>query len=74
MNVTPRAVWSHDVKGYGPEPGGTFIEGQQSLDLSLNLDYLSTYKASVSYTQYLGGKYTTRSDRDFASLSVGMQF
>jgi len=74
VNVTPRAVWSHDVKGYGPEPGGTFIEGQQSLDLSLNLDYLSTYKASVSYTQYLGGKYTTRSDRDFASLSVGMQF
>ncbi|MEH6344786.1 MAG: DUF1302 domain-containing protein [Bermanella sp.] len=74
VNLTPRAVWSHDVKGYGPETSGAFIEGQQSLDLSLHLDYLSTYKASVSYTQYMGGDYTTRSDRDFASISVGMQF
>ena len=74
VNLTPRAVWSHDVKGYSPETSGATIEGQQSLDLSLHLDYLSTYKASVSYTQYMGGDYTTRSDRDFASISVGMQF
>ncbi len=66
--------WSHDVKGYAPQPGGAFQEGQQSLGLSVAADYLSMYNAAIAYTQYMGGDYSTVSDRDFASISMGVQF
>ncbi len=44
------------------------------MDISLSADYLSTYKASISYTRYFGGDYSTVDDRDYASISMGMQF
>lgn len=74
INLNPVLAWSHDVKGYAPQPGGAFREGQQSLGLTLKADYLATYSASIGYTQYMGGDYSVISDRDFASISVGMQF
>lgn len=74
VNLTPILAWSEDVKGFAPQPGGAFNEGQQSLGFTLEADYLSTYNASVSYTQFMGGKYSLIKDRDFAAVSVGMQF
>ncbi len=74
VNLTPVLAFSHDVKGYAPQPGGAFIEGQQSLGLTLNADYQSTYSASLSYTQFMGGDYSVVSDRDYASISMGIQF
>ena len=74
VNLTPILAWSEDVKGFAPQPGGAFNEGQQSLGFTLEADYLSTYNASISYTQFMGGKYSLIKDRDFASVSVGMQF
>ena len=72
--LKPMIAWSHDVEGYAPQPGGAFKEGEQSLGLSLTLDYMSAYTASISYTQYMGGDYSLVSDRDFASISMGVQF
>ena len=72
--LKPMLAWSHDVEGYAPQPGGAFKEGEQSLGLSLTLDYMSAYTASISYTQYMGGDYSLVSDRDFASISMGVQF
>ena len=74
INLKPVLAWSHDVKGFAPQPGGAFREGQQSLGVTLNADYLATYNASIGYTQFMGGDYSVISDRDFASISVGMQF
>jgi hypothetical protein len=74
INLKPVLAWSHDVKGFAPQPGGAFREGQQSLGLTVKADYLATYNASIGYTQYMGGDYSVISDRDFASVSVGMQF
>ena len=74
INLKPMLSWSDDVKGYAPQPGGAFQEGQQSLGLSVQADYLSMYNAAISYTQYMGGDYSTVSDRDFASISMGVQF
>jgi len=74
VNLKPILSWSHDVKGFSPQPGGAFKEGQQSLGLTLKADYLATYYASISYTQFMGGDYSVVSDRDFASINVGMQF
>jgi len=74
VNLKPSIAWNHDVEGYSPQNGSGFGEGEQSVDISLDADYLSTYKASISYTQFMGGDYNEISDRDFASISVGMQF
>ncbi len=74
INLKPMLAWSHDVKGYAPQPGGNFIEGQKSLGLSVQATYLQTYNANLSYTRFMGGDYSTISDRDFAAISVGMQF
>ncbi len=74
INLKPVLAWSDDVKGFAPQPGGAFREGQQSLGLTLKADYLSMYNAEISYTQYMGGDYSMVKDRDFASVSVGVQF
>ncbi len=74
VNLTPSLAWNHDVEGFAPLGSSGFGEGQQSLDLSVGANYLATYKASISYTQFMGGDYNTMKDRDFASISVGMQF
>jgi len=74
VNLLPVLSWRHDVKGYAPQPGGVFQEGQQALGLSLEASYLSTYSAEISYTQFMGGDYSLINDRDFASISVGVQF
>ncbi len=73
VNLKPTIAWSDDVKGYS-NPGGNFQEGQQSLGLSVQATYLETYNATIAYTQYMGGDYSIISDRDFASMSIGIQF
>ncbi len=72
ITLKPSLAWSHDVKGYSPPPN--FNEGNQSLDLALNLDYLNQYAATLSYTQYSGGDYNVLRDRDFASISFSIKF
>ena len=70
VNLKPNLAFAHDVEGYGP----TFTEGNQSVSLGLDADYLSTYTASLSYTNYFGGDFNTNTDRDFLAFSVGMSF
>ena len=74
INLSPKLIWNHDVSGFSPRPGGIFSEGQKTLGFSVSADYLSIYKANISYTQFMGGDYSIRGDHDFASVSVGMQF
>lgn len=74
VNLKPNVSWSHDVDGYSPGPGGNFEEGRKAISLGLDADYLNTYTASLSYTNFFDGKYTTIDDRDFLALSVGVSF
>ena len=74
INLTPILAWKHDLEGWAPNPGGAFNQGEKSLGLTLKADYLSTYNAAISYTQYMDGDATKTQDRDFASITVGMQF
>ena len=74
INLKPTVAWSHDVKGYAPQPGGNFGEGQKTLGLSVLATYLETYSANLSYTRYSGGDYSVISDHDFASISMAVQF
>ena len=74
ITLKPTLAFSHDVEGFAPQPGGAFREGEQSVGFTLQADYQSMYSASISYTQYMGGDYNLSADRDFASLSVSVQF
>lgn len=68
----PNLAWSHDVNGYGPN--GSFNEGAKAVSLGLDAVYQNTYRAAVAYSTFFGGRYNTRVDRDFLSLSIGLDF
>ena len=70
VNLKPNLAWSHDVEGRGPN----FEEGAKAISLGLDADYVNTYTASLSYTNYFDGEYNTLTDRDFVSLSFGVNF
>nr|WP_024307170.1 DUF1302 domain-containing protein [Pseudomonas sp. P818] len=72
VNLKPNVSWSHDVDGYGPN--GLFNEGAKAVSFGVDADYRNTYTASLSYTDFFGGKYNTAVDRDFLALSFGVSF
>lgn len=72
LELRPNLAWSHDVYGYGPEPG--FNEGAKAVGVGIDAVYLSTYTASLAYTNYFDGKYNTNIDRDFVALSFSASF
>lgn len=72
VTLKPSIAWLHDVKGYAPEPG--FNEGSKAVSLGLDAEYRYTYRASLSITDFFGGKYNTNVDRDFVALSFGVSF
>ncbi|VVN42673.1 hypothetical protein PS662_05573 [Pseudomonas fluorescens] len=74
VNLKPNVVWSHDVEGYSPGPGGNFEEGRKAVSLGVDAEYQNTYTASLAYTNFFDGKYTTVDDRDFVALSFGVNF
>lgn len=74
VNLKPNVAWSHDVKGYSPGPGANFEEGRKAVSLGLDAEYQNTYTASLAYTNFFGGKFSTVDDRDFVALSFGANF
>lgn len=72
--ISPTVYWAQDVSGYSPNPGGNFKEGTERLGLSLRADYMNSYNAEISYTTISGGETQFDTDRDFASITLGMQF
>ncbi|HDQ4563219.1 DUF1302 domain-containing protein [Pseudomonas aeruginosa] len=72
VELKPSLAWSHDVNGYGPEPG--FNEGSKAISLGLDAVYLNTYTASLAYTDYFGGDYNANADRDYVALSFAVSF
>lgn len=74
VNLKPNVAWSHDVSGYSPGPGGNFEEDRKAVSLGVDAEYQNTYTASLAYTNFFDGKYTTVDDRDFVALSFGVNF
>lgn len=76
LTLKPTLSWSHDVNGYGPEPGSQFYKGRKIVGTALGAEYMNTYTANLSYTHYLtsGNDYWDLDDRDFISLSLGVNF
>ncbi|MBE0486640.1 DUF1302 domain-containing protein [Marinobacter sp.] len=75
INLAPQIAWSHDVKGYAPQPGGAFNEGNKAIGLSLQAVYQNRITGDIGYTNFFGGKpYNELTDRDFVSASVSYSF
>ncbi|SFH00589.1 DUF1302 domain-containing protein [Neptunomonas qingdaonensis] len=74
VSLTPQVSFKHGLSGYGPQPGAAFNEGQKSINLSLQADYLERYSAQIAYTNFFGGDYNELADRDFISLSTSISF
>jgi len=72
VNLHPNVAFSHDVDGYGPN--GLFNEGAKAASFGLDGVYKNTYTAGLSYTNFFDGRYNTLKDRDFVSLTFGMNF
>ena len=72
VNISPRIVYSHDVKGITPDPLFLFVEDRKSVALGLTFDYQSTWKAELNYNSFFDGVGTTNQleDRDYVSLSI----
>ncbi|MBD9504793.1 DUF1302 domain-containing protein [Pseudomonas sp. BGr12] len=70
INFKPNMAWSQDINGTGP----SFEEGAKAISLGVDADYQNTYTMSLSYTNYFGGDYNTLTDRDYMSVSVGVNF
>lgn len=75
INLSPQLAWSHDVQGYGPQPGGAFNEGNKAIGVSLQGVYQNRITGNIGYTNFFGGKpYNELTDRDFVSASVSYSF
>lgn len=72
INMSPRVVFSHDVKGITPDPLFLFVEDRKSVALGVTMDYQSTWKAEINYNSFFDGVGTTNQieDRDYVSLSI----
>lgn len=72
VNMSPRVIFSHDVKGITPDPLFLFTEGKKSVAVGINFDYQSKWGADISYNNFFGGVGTTNAleDRDYVSFNI----
>jgi hypothetical protein len=74
-NFSPRFVWSHDVDGTTPGPGGNFVDGRRGATLGVLASYQSKLEFDVSYTTFDGaGRYNELGDRDFFAANIKYSF
>ena len=70
--LSPGIAWSHDVNGTSPTP--TFSDSRKALGISLGANYLTTYRAKIAYTWFIGGDANPLADRDFFSITFSVDF
>ncbi len=74
IGLSPRIGWSHDVDGVSPL-GGPFLNDRKAITLGLTANYLSSWTADVSYTNYFGADaYNAINDRDFIGFNLKYSF
>jgi hypothetical protein len=74
-NFSPRFVWSQDVDGTTPGPGGNFVEGRTGATFGVLASYQSQLEFDFSYTTFSGaGRYNELTDRDFFAATMKYSF
>ncbi len=75
VGLQPTILYSQDVQGTAPGPGGNFVAGRKQVNTLIEARYQQALSFDVGYTWYWGGGvYNTLSDRDFAQFFVKYQF
>ena len=71
LNLEPFVVFTHDVSGITPGPGGAFLEKQKSVSVGLSVNYTNTITANFTYVSFFDGKpLNANVDRDFFSFNI----
>ncbi len=74
-NLQPVLGFRHDVKGTTPAPLGNYVEHRKALNLALRGDFLNTWSAEISYTNFFGASQSNPlRDRDFLSFNLKYSF
>jgi hypothetical protein len=74
-NFTPRIVWSQDVSGTTPGPGGNFVEDRYGATIGVGASYQAKLEFDASYTKFGGAsRYNELTDRDFIALTAKYSF
>ena len=75
LNLTPRIIWTHDVKGTTPAPLSTFVEDRKSFSIGVFGTYVTRWSADLSYTAFFGGgRDNLLNDRDFIRFQLTYSF
>ena len=75
VTLSPRVAWQHDVNGNSPGPGGNFIEGRMAVTVGIGANYLNSWTADLSYTNFFGaGRYNLINDRDIVAANIKYSF
>jgi hypothetical protein len=75
VSMRPFVLFTHDVDGVTPGPGGAFLEDRKSLTVGARFVYLSAWTANLSYTGIFdAGSRNLIIDRDTVRFSVGYSF
>jgi hypothetical protein len=75
VTLSPRIAWNHDVDGTTPGPGGNFVEDRKAVTLGVSANYLNSWTADLSYTNFFGaGRYNLINDRDLVAANIKYSF
>ncbi|REH37565.1 uncharacterized protein DUF1302 [Paraperlucidibaca baekdonensis] len=64
VNIIPRIAFSHDLRGTSP----TFTQGNKAVSIGIGAEYLSSWQADISYTNFFGGEQITQANSGNAAL------
>jgi len=56
ISLQPMVIYSEDVDGISPGPGGNFIRGRKSVNFNFETRYKSDFSFTVGYNWFFGGK------------------
>ncbi|MGK0247281.1 MAG: hypothetical protein ACI910_000003 [Oleispira sp.] len=73
FNTTPYVGMGYDI-GNGPEPGSQFIDERLTVAVGIRVTYQNRAQATFTYTDYSGGDYNDRKDRDNIALAASFSF
>ena len=68
-------AFQHDVNGFTPGPGGSFVKGRKAVTVGTEANYLNQWVFDLAYTNFFGGgDYNLISDRDFVQATAKYSF
>jgi hypothetical protein len=73
FNMTPFVALGYDL-GNGPEPGSQFIDERLTASVGVRVTYQNRAQATLNYTDYSGGDYNDRKDRDNIAFAASLSF